>query len=249
MLRFLALAILLTGPVVAQEQDLPRLDQRVNDYTNTLSYAEWRSLESELRAFEDTTSNQVVILMVETAGDRGMEDFANRVFEQGRIGQKDKNNGVLILVALKDRAVRIEVGYGLEGVLTDALCRQIIEREILPRFREEQYFGGLVASVYAIAGAIAGEYTVDRRGEDAPLIGSGLLVALFLFMMFVVRPLLRSRRRLIMTSTGHRYHSGWGWPGSFGGGLGGGGGFGGGGFGGFSGGGGLSGGGGATGRW
>ncbi len=246
MIRLLAIAALLCGSLAAQDQELPRLDQRVNDYTNTLSYAEWRSLESELRAFEDTTSNQVVILMVETAGDRGMEDFANRIFEQGRIGQKDKNNGVLILVALRDRAVRIEVGYGLEGVLTDALCRQIIEREILPRFKEEQYFGGLVASVYAIAGAIAGEYTVDRRGEEAPLIGSGLLFALFVFIMFVVRPLMRSRRRLIMTSTGHQYHSGWGWPGSFGGGSGG---FGGGGFGGFSGGGGLSGGGGATGRW
>jgi len=249
MFRILALTVALSGALLGQVQELPRLDQRVNDYTNSLSYAEWRSLEGELRAFEDTTSNQVVILMVATAGERGIEDLANRVFEQARLGQKDKNNGVLLLVALNDRAVRIEVGYGLEGILTDALCRQIIEREILPRFKDEQYFGGLVAAVYAMAGAIAGEYTVDKRGEDAPLIGSSILFAFFLFMMFVVRPILRSRRRLIMTSNGHRYHSGWGWPGSFGGGPGGGGGFGGGGFGGFSGGGGLSGGGGATGRW
>ncbi|MEK6649793.1 MAG: TPM domain-containing protein, partial [Bacteroidota bacterium] len=174
------------------------------------------------------------------------EELANRVFEEGRLGQKEKNNGVLIAVALNDRAVRIEVGYGLEGVLTDALCRQIIEREILPRFRQEQHYGGLIASIYAIAGAVAGEYTADPRGQDAPLMGMSLLVGLLFLFVFVVRPLLRSRRRLVLTSRGHQYHSGWGWPGSFGGG----GGFGGGGFGGgFSGGGGLSGGGGATGRW
>lgn len=236
--------------LVAQEESLPRLDQRVNDHTNTLSYAEWRSLESELKAFEDSTSNQVAILMVETAGARGVEDFANRVFEEARLGQKDKNNGVLILVAVNDRAVRIEVGYGLEGVLTDALSRQIIEKEVLPRFRQGQYYGGLIAGVYAIAGAVAGEYTVDRRGQEAPLLGSGLFIAFLLFMLFVIRPMLRSRRRLILTSRGHQYYGGWGWPGSFGGGGGfGGGGFGGGGSGGFSGGGGLSGGGGATGRW
>jgi uncharacterized protein len=236
--------------VVAQGDSLPRLDQRVNDHTNTLSYAEWRSLESELKAFEDTTSNQVAILMVETAGERGVEDLANRVFEQARLGQRDRNNGVLILVALNDRAVRIEVGYGLEGVLTDALCRQIIEQEVLPRFRQGQYYGGLIAGVYAIAGAVAGEYTVDRRGQEAPLLGLVLFVAFVLFMTLVVRPMLQSRRRLILTSRGHHYYGGWGWPGSFGGGGGfSGGGFGGGGFGGFSGGGGLSGGGGATGRW
>ena len=243
------LFLLIPAGAIAQSGALPRIDQRVNDYTNTLSYAEWRSLESELKSFEDTTSNQVVILMVETAGEMGMEGLAVRVFEEARLGQKDKNNGVLILVALNDRAVRIEVGYGLEGVLTDALSRQIIEREILPRFRQGQYYGGLVAAVYSIAGAVAGEYTVDRRGQDAPIFGSGLLVAALLFMLFVVRPLLRSRRRLVMTSNGHQYYGGWGWPGSFGGGGGSiGGGFGG-GFGGFSGGGGLSGGGGATGRW
>ena len=248
-MRGTLLIVLLLLSVVggsAQDKGLPRLDQRVNDYTNTLSYAEWRSLENELKAFEDTTSNQVVILLVESAGEARIEELANRVFEEGRLGQKEKNNGVLIAVALNDRAVHIEVGYGLEGVLTDALCRQIIEREILPRFRQEQHYGGLIASIYAIAGAVAGEYTADPRGQDAPLTGMSLLIGLLFLFVFVVRPLLRSRRRLVLTSRGHQYHSGWGWPGSFGGGGGGGGG----GFGGgFSGGGGLSGGGGATGRW
>lgn len=244
------LSFAVAGP--AQDKGLPRLDQRVNDYTNTLSYAEWRSLEHELKAFEDTTSNQVVILLVESAGEAGIEEFADRVFEKGRLGQEKKNNGVLIAVALNDTSVRIEVGYGLEGVLTDALCRQIIEREILPRFQQEQYYGGLVASVYAIAGAVAGEYTADLRGQDAPLTGMSLLIGLLFLFVLVVRPWLRTRRRLVLTSLDHRYYSGWGWPGSFSGGSGegfGGGGFGGGGFGGGSGRGGLSGGGGATGRW
>lgn len=235
---FLFAFLALISGVVAQDT-VPKLDQRVTDFTNTISYAEWSRLELESKAFEDSTSNQVVILLVESTGDESIEEYANRVFEKNAIGQKDKNNGVLIVVSLDDRKVRIEVGYGLEGVLTDAITRKIIETEIKPRFRDEQYFAGLIGAVYAIAGAVAGEYTADGGGE-APFIGSGFLVFFIILVFFVLRPLLASRRRSVISSGRHAYYSGWGWGGGRSGG---------GGFGGFSGGGGLSGGGGATGSW
>ncbi len=242
--RALIILLLAVTPLAGQE-DLPRLTQRVTDFTNSLSYAEWSSLEREIKNFEDSTSNQIAIVLVPSTGEMEIEEFANRTFEVNRLGQEGKDNGVLIVVSFGSRQVRIEVGYGLEGTLTDALTRQIIEKEMKPRFRDEQYFGGLIAAVYAIAGAIGGEYTVDDRGGAAPVIGFAMLIAMILFVSIFMRPFLASRRRMILTPMGTSYYSGWGWHG--GGSRGGG--FGGGSFGGFSGGGGLSGGGGATGSW
>ncbi len=242
-----SLIILALGISVATAQtDLPRLTQRVTDFTNTLSYAEWSALEREIKNFEDSTSNQIAIVLLESTGDMDIEEYANRTFEANRLGQEGRDNGVLIVVAFDSRKVRIEVGYGLEGVLTDALTRQVIEQEIKPRFRDEQYFAGLIGAVYAVAGAIGGEYTVDDSGTAAPTIGFGALVALALFVSFFLRPFLARRRRAVLSPLGPLYYSGWGWHG---GGVGRGGFGGGGGFGGFSGGGGLSGGGGATGSW
>lgn len=225
------------------------LSQRVTDFTNTLSYAEWSSLEREIRTFEDTTSNQVLLLMVPSVDGLSIEEFATRTFEVNRPGQEGKDNGVLVVISLNDRLMRIEVGYGLEGVLTDAATRQIIEREMKPRFRDGQYYAGLIAAVYAIAGTVGGEYTVDERGREAPMIGLGLVITFFLFFLIFIRPLFASRRRSILSSAGIFTYSGWGWSGSGSHRGGSGGGFVGRSSGGFSGGGGLSGGGGATGSW
>ena len=244
MRRALALLCVAVVPLLGQT-DLPRLTQRVTDFTNTLSYAEWSSLEREIKNFEDTTSNQIAIVLASSVGDMSIEEYASRTFEENRLGQAGKDNGVLIVIAFDSRQIRIEVGYGLEGVLTDAMTRQIIEKEMKPRFRDDQYFGGLIAAVYAIAGAVGGEYTVDDRGTAAPTIGFGTLIALMIILSFVLRPFLARRRRAVLSTMGPVYYSGWGWRGGQSGGSG----FGGGGFGGFSGGGGLSGGGGATGSW
>ena len=249
---FLVLILGLAGialPLSAQPA-MPKLEARVSDFTNTLSYAEWRSLEKLLKDFEDSSSTQIVVVIMKSLEGAEIGEFAPKLFEVNRIGQAKKNNGVLLLIAKEDRKVKIEVGYGLEGVLTDALTSQIIAREIVPKFRQENYFAGIVGGVDAIMRASAGEYKSDQRGRAAPAISGALVVAAFLFFFFILVPLAASRRRTSIGSGGHRYFSGWGygggWPGSFGGG-----GFssGGGGFGGFSGGGGMSGGGGASGSW
>jgi uncharacterized protein len=228
------------------QQAVPKLDSRVTDFTNTLSYAEWSGLEKLLKEFEDTTSNQIVVLVVGKVESGSIEDFAVRVFEQNKIGQNKKNNGVLLLVAKEDREIRIEVGYGLEGALTDAVTSQIVRREMLPKFKDGAYFAGLIGGIDAIMKTTAGEYTADPKGQAVPAISGGMIITAILFFIFVLLPAISSRRRTLIGSGGSRYYSGWGhgggWPGSFGGG-------GGSSFGGFSGGGGMSGGGGATGRW
>lgn len=238
---------LLVQSAIAQ-LTIPKLNQRVNDFTNTLSIQEKQELEILLKSYEDTTSTQVVVLMINSLEGENLEEYANKTFndKNNKIGQAKKNNGILLVIAKEDRQMRIEVGYGLEGVLTDALSSRIIRDEIRPYFRENNYFDGIKAGVDAIIRATKGEYQADNQNNKAPAVSLGLVIMAIFFGVFVLLPMLTSRRRSVFGSSGHNYFSGWG----YGGGWGGSGGFGGGGgFGGFSGGGGMSGGGGASGSW
>lgn len=242
------IACCLVGAHVCEAQpELPTLQQRVTDFTNSLSYSEWKDLESRLKRFEDSTSTQVAILLINSLEGGSIEDYSIRVFEKNKLGQKGKDNGVLLVVAKQDRKVRIDVGYGLEGVLTDALNSQITTREITPRFKQGDFYGGLRAGVEAIMAASAGEYTLKDKGHLAPMTSIILVLFFFGFLGAFVIPMFRSKRKYLIGSGNWTYNSGWGWrSGGFGGGGLGGGSFGGGGF---SGGGGMSGGGGATGSW
>lgn len=248
-LLLLLLAALNLANLYAQPE-VPSLQQRVTDFTNSLNFNEWRALETRLKRFEDSTSTQIAILMINSLEGASIEDYSVQVFDKNKLGQKGKDNGVLILVAKSDHKVRIAVGYGLEGVLTDAATFQIIERDMKPYFKASNYYGGLSSGVSAIMATTAGEYRVESRGKTAPLITVILVLVFFGIFGAIILPFLAGRRRYVIGSGSTRYHSGWGWysAGGFGGGGGGGGGsFGGGG--GFSGGGGMTGGGGATGSW
>ena len=244
---FLVLAVVLCSVCTAAETKIPQLEQRISDFTNTLSFQEWQQLDRVLKSFEDSTSTQVVVLMVNSLEGESIEEYANKTFTLNKIGQVKKDNGVLLVIAKQDHTIRIEVGYGLEGMLTDAVTSQIIRREIVPYFKADNYFGGIVTGVDAIMRAAAGEYHADNKGKRAPAASAGLVTLFIIFVIFVLMPIISSRRRSIIGSGGHRYYSGWGYGGGFGSGGFGGGGFGGGG--GFSGGGGMSGGGGASGSW
>lgn len=249
---FLALATVFVGQNLFAQTAIPQVEQRVNDFTNTLSFTEWKSLENVLKRFEDSTSTQIVVLMIDSLKGQPIEDYAVSVFEKNKIGQAKKDNGVLLVVAKDDRKIKIEVGYGLEGVLTDLVCEQIINKEMVPQFQGGNFYGGIVTGVTSIMEAVAGEYKAEPGGKSAPAISGGLLAVFLLFFFYGILPLVASRRRTVIGSSGWNHFSGWGygggWGGGFGGGLGGGlgGGMSGGGF---MGGGGMSGGGGATGSW
>ncbi len=239
------LVIVICSALTAAETKIPKLEQRVSDFTNTLSFQEWQQLDHLLKSFEDSTSTQIVVLMINSLEGESVEEYANKVFTENKIGQAKKDNGVLLMIAKQDHAMKIEVGYGLEGVLTDAIASQIVREEIIPLFKADNYFGGIATGVDAIMRATAGEYHADNKGKRAPAASAGLVTLVIIFVIFVLMPMMTSRRRSIIGSGGHSYYSGWGYGGGFGGG--GFGGFGGGG--GFSGGGGMSGGGGASGSW
>lgn len=231
--------VMCISSVVAQIK-IPELKQRVNDFTNTLGFQEWQEIDRLLKSYEDTTSIQIVVLMVNSLEGESIEEYANKTFALNKIGQAKKDNGVLLVVAKQDHKVKIEVGYGLEGTLTDAISSQIIRQEILPHFRADNYFGGIVTGVDAIIRTTRGEYQSDNRGNKAPAVSLGLVFLFIMFGVFVLLPMMASRRRSIIGSGGHSYYSGWGYGGGSSGGFG---------DGGFSGGGGMSGGGGASGSW
>ncbi len=258
MFRFLLIATLICCPLWCFALDYPPPPtQRVNDYAGILSPQEKEELESMLRRHEEETSNQVVVAIFPTLEQESLEDYVNRLFEKWKIGQKVNNNGVLLAVFLKERKIRIEVGYGLEGTLTDALTSRIIRNEMAPEFRSGRYGAGIRAAVQAIMKAIAGEYKpVVSRDEP----GNQLLTPQTIFIMTMVffYIIYRIRNQAMYLPYDNddprkrrRRNDDWfffpGGGGGFGGG-GGGGGFGGGG-GGFGGGGGSSGGGGASGSW
>ena len=246
-MKLFFLFILVLAPfVVAAQPKVPALwGTPVHDEANVLSQPFIHRLEQQLKSQEDSTSNQVGILIVPTLNDYPMEEYTLQVAEAWKLGQADKDNGVLLFIAIQDRKVRIEVGEGLEGVLTDALSSQIIRNEMAPYFREGNYEGGVQAAVNAIQQAIRGEYQADIKTPGKKGRGSFLPMVIIFIVLFLFSVMRGGGRR-----GGGRSGGGWssrgGWFPMGGGGWSGGGGFGGGGF---SGGGGGFSGGGSSGSW
>lgn len=229
------------------EVKIPKLLKRVTDFTSTLSASELDAVEQDLARFEDSTSTQLVVVMIPTIGGESIEDFALRTAELNGVGQKKKDNGVLLLIVKDDRKMRIEVGYGLEGVLPDGLAGQIIRREITPYFRSGDYYSGIKAGINAFMLATRNEYKADPQRKTYDL--SWIFVLLFFAFIFFMMMRNASRSTGMMRGGRIPMYYGGGFPrsgrswGSSGGGSGSSG------FGGFSGGGGSFGGGGASGSW
>jgi len=226
--------------------EIPDLKNWATDYTNTLSNDEVSRLNRDLDTYADTTTSQIVFLMMTTLDDYPLEMFAYETATKNKIGTKENNNGVLFLVVKQDKKMRIEVGYGLEGALPDALTNSILRNEVRPFFRKNDYYGGIVQGISALKAAIGGEYTAQPKDDDSKedFKGIGPIIIIILFILFNI--LFRGGGRGGGRRGGFVFFPGGGGLGSRGGGFGGGGG----GFGGgFSGGGGSFGGGGSSGSW
>ena len=214
-----------------------------NDGAGLVSPEDAARIDAKLRDFDEQTSNQIVVAIFPELPEPSLEDFTVRTAQAWRVGRKKLDNGAVLFVFVKDRKTRIEVGYGLEGALPDALCKDILQDRLAPEFREGRYAAGIDAAVDAMMQATRGEYkATGRRQAQSKGIPQGCVTALVLFLFFGF-PIFFRRR-------GWRTYGGGGWwTGGGGGFFGGGGGWGGGGGGGFSGGGGSFGGGGSSGTW
>jgi len=188
MKRLLLILLVLSAPVTVRGLDVPPLKGYVNDYGNILSPSARQRLENELSAFEKSDSTQIVVLTIPSLEGEVLEEYSIRVAEQWKIGHKGKDNGVILLVSRDDRKLRIEVGYGLEGRLTDLLSGRIIRFTIVPAFREGDYDRGVTEGVRDIILAVRGAYTapaepprVERKGDFPAMslvVGAFILVSI-----------------------------------------------------------------------
>lgn len=241
--RFLlVLLLLLAVPPSAPALEPPELRRYVTDLAGVLAEQDIARIEQLLRQYDEQTSNQFVVLIVPSLDGEAIEEYSMRVAEKNLIGQKGKDNGLLFLVAVEDRKMRFEVGYGLEPVLTDAATSLIISDLVVPQFRANNYAQGIYDGMNTAIKIATGEFTVSEsspRREKEEEGGNVIGLLIFLVIMYFV---LKGNRGRGGRGGGIWYIGG----GGFGGGGFGGGGFGGGGF---SGGGGGFGGGGSSGSW
>src|SRR3990172_3356206 len=187
-LSIFLLLFILAWQVFAQRsksiQPENKIKTYVTDKTGTLSSSQIQTLENKLSGFDKETSTQVVVWMISSLEGESLEEKSIEIAEQNGIGQKSKNNGVLLFIAKDDRKLRIEVGYGLEGALPDALCGQIIRKEITPKFKQGNFYEGISAGIDAIIKATKGEYTRDKSDDKDSGFGGLLCGIPILFIVF-----------------------------------------------------------------
>ncbi|RMG64262.1 MAG: TPM domain-containing protein, partial [Calditrichaeota bacterium] len=226
---WLVLACWLWAAIPASAQKIPgKPVNYVSDFADILTPAQEARLNAMLRAYEDSTSNQFVVATFPDAQGYPVEEFTIRLAEQWKVGHKGRDNGLLLAVFLKERKIRIDVGYGLEDVIPDAIAFNVIQNVIRPRFRQEDYAGGIEAGLRALMQAAAGRYKPlpGPAGKPHPGFNKLALLVFFLVVLLVMIASRRGSRGYTIDAPGTHGGRGpfWGGFGGFGGGGGGGGG-------------------------
>ncbi|MCG6908604.1 MAG: TPM domain-containing protein [Deltaproteobacteria bacterium] len=192
----MVLAVLFTRPYLAAAADVPALKARVNDYAHLLAPSTVSRLEQALMEFEKSQSTQIVVLTVNSLQGESLEGFSMQVAEAWKVGQKDLDNGAILLIAKKERKVRIEVGYGLEGRLTDMLSGRIIRDVIVPSFKAGNFDQGVANGVAAMMAAVKGEYQAQPQKRLPKGSGSSANFIPLIVFIFLIMQLGRVRRGL-----------------------------------------------------
>ncbi|MDF1575854.1 MAG: TPM domain-containing protein [Bacteroidales bacterium] len=162
------LLILLFATVrVARSAEIPYLTGRVNDYAQILSENGRELLGAKLKEHEDRTTNQIVVLTIPSLEGESIEDYSNLVYNEWKLGLKDRDNGILIVVVPYEKQMRIEVGYGLEGVITDLMAGRIIREIMAPMFREGDFEGGITEGALAVIGVLEGQELPEYMNESS----------------------------------------------------------------------------------
>ena len=186
--------LLLFGSGALADVAVPPLRSPVTDLTGTLTSEQSATLEQQLRAFEAKQGSQIAVLIVPTTQPETIEQYGIRVAEAWKLGRRGVNDGALLLIAKDDRAVRIEVGYGLEGVLPDVLANRIVEQVIVPRFRSGDFFGGISEAITRMIALVEGEPLPEPTNSQRSAPGAdglGSVMPVLLLLVFVGGGILR----------------------------------------------------------
>ena len=158
----------------------------VTDYTNTLSEADRQALERKLDTYDDSTSTQISVLIIKSVGEYDINDYAQKVGRSWGIGQRGKNNGILILVALGDRKVSIQTGYGVEGAVPDVTTHEIIQNDLKPNFKNGDYYKGLDQATDDLIKYTKGEYKSDKKPQGRGNQGGSILALIVIVIIILV---------------------------------------------------------------
>ena len=170
----------------AHALDVPKLQGHVNDYANMMSPSTKAELEKELNSFEQTDSTQIVILTIPSLEGNVLDEFSIKAAESWKIGQKGKDNGIIITVAKQEKKIRVEVGRGLEGVLTDLAAGRIVDLVIKPKFKRGDFDGGFVAGVHSLIDATRGEFKADKNHLPKKKNGTHSFLTILIFGVIVL---------------------------------------------------------------
>ena len=173
-------------PVLAQQIAVPELRQQVTDITGTLSTSEQQSLTQQLQDITQKTRAQVAVLIVPSTGDDSIEQYATRVFDNWRLGDAKRNDGILIIVAWSDRTVRIQVGYGLEEKVTDALAGDIIRSNMIPAFKQQKFAQGLELAINALNNQLTSQHQYPANPSEIESASSSDHYYFAIFWVFAV---------------------------------------------------------------
>ena len=173
-------------PVLAQQIAVPELRQQVTDITGTLSTSEQQSLTQQLQDITQKTRAQVAVLIVPSTGDDSIEQYATRVFDNWRLGDAKRNDGILIIVAWSDRTVRIQVGYGLEEKVTDALAGDIIRSNMIPAFKQQKLAKGLELAIIALNNQLTSQHQYSSNPSESESASSSDHYYFAIFWVFAV---------------------------------------------------------------
>ena len=187
MKKLIVALFLLTTSMIGFAQDFPAKPTKlVNDYTGTLSADQLQQLEQKLVAFDDSSSTQIAIAVLKSVGDYDINEYALELGRKWGVGSSGKNNGIMIVVALGDRKISIQTGYGLEGVLPDIYAKRIIENEIKPYFKTGDYYQGLNAGTDAIIKYTKGEYKNENPKKKNDAGGGGSMLAIIIIIVVII---------------------------------------------------------------
>lgn len=217
--------LLLTCFELLWSSDIPKLTGWVSDNANVIDSQSYQKMDGIIHELEQKTGAEIAVVSVKSLGNDSIENFSAKLFEKWGIGKKGKDNGVLILSAIDDRKVKIEVGYGLEGILPDGLCGEILDTYVIPSFKEGAYSKGLTTGVIAIASVIAKDAGVELTGGNIAVKQAGritpfsiffqLLALIIMIFVFIRHPFLFLL--FLGMSGGGRGSGGRGFGGGFGG--------------------------------
>src|SRR5260221_216100 len=179
--------LLLIGFITFSQQLPPKSNTLVTDYTNTLSAGDKQQLENKLVSFDDSTSTQIAIVIIKSVGEYDINEYGTNLGRAWGIGQKGKNNGILILIAVADRKVSIQTGYGAEGAVPDVITHEIIQNDITPHFKQGDYYGGINAATDDLIKYMKGEYKAPKKSAQPENDnGAGIFVLIFIVVIILI---------------------------------------------------------------